>query len=151
MKVSEPHLLIPLCLQLQRKLILLTSVLELPKSHLGWLRGYSADYEVQSLTLGPAFPGKPSSPFSPRSPCKEHKRSMHKLLWYLCSTFAGNGEEYFNSVSQNHLEGVNGAIWEYLLEMFFYSSAICNHICSTILENFRENTITVALKMSIVN
>lgn len=73
----------------------------------------TADYEIQSLTLGPAFPGKPSSPFSPRSPCREHKRSIHKLLWCLCSPFAVNGGEYFNSAPQDQLEGVNGAIWEY--------------------------------------
>lgn len=35
--------------------------------------------------------------------------------------------------------------------MFFHPSAICNHICSTLLENFWYNTITVTLKMSIVN
>lgn len=35
--------------------------------------------------------------------------------------------------------------------MFFHPSAICNHICSTLLENFCNNTITVTLKMSIVN
>lgn len=35
--------------------------------------------------------------------------------------------------------------------MFFHSSAICNHICSTLLENFWKNTIPVALNMSIVN
>lgn len=73
----------------------------------------TGDDEIKSLTLGPAFPGRPSSPFSPRSPCREHKKSIHKLLWCLCSTFAANGEEYFNSASRDQLEGVNGVIWEY--------------------------------------
>lgn len=73
----------------------------------------TADNEIKSLTLGPAFPGKPSSPFSPRSPCREHKSSIHKLLWCLCSTFVVNGEEYSNSAPQDQLEGVNGVIWEY--------------------------------------
>lgn len=77
-----------------------------------WLTQWIQQTEIWSLTLGPAFPGKPSSPFSPRSPCREHKRLIHKLLCCLCSPFAVNGEEYFNSAPQDQLEGVNGAIWE---------------------------------------